>query len=334
MVTQLISLCSLNKSIHYAFSIFNHFFNPNLFVYNSIIRALEDSFKFDGCVSCFVGMLRRNVRPNNLTYPSVFKSIAAKGDVSVGKMVHCDVVKRGVEIENFVRVSLIDMYVKVDLLGYALQVFDELRERDNVLVWNVLINGCCKVGDLEKAVELFEAMPERKIGSWNCLINGFMVKGEVDMAEEYFNSMPERNVVTWTTMVSGFLRKGQFKKALAMFSRMLVEGVMPNELTIVLALSACSKAGALDTGVRIHSYVWTSGFQMAIDVGTALIDMYAKCGLIESAKQVFSVTKTKDLRTWTVMIWGWAIHGCVEHALQYFDEMKLSGVRLFVFRTI
>ncbi|KAL8102180.1 hypothetical protein AgCh_026903 [Apium graveolens] len=272
-------------------------------------------------------MLRRNVRPNNLTYPSVLKSIAEKGEMGVAKMVHCDVVKRGVEIEGFVRVSLIDMYVKVDLLGYALQVFDELCERDNVLVWNVLINGCCKVGDLGKAVELFEAMPERKVGSWNCLINGFMVKGEVDVAEYYFYNMPERNVVTWTTMVSGFLREGQFKKALAMFSRMLVEGVMPNELTIVLALSACSKAGALDNGVRIHSYAWTSGFRMAIDVGNALIDMYAKCGLIESAKQVFSMTKNKDLRTWTAMIWGWAIHGCFEQALRYFDEMKLSGLK-------
>ncbi|XP_074339780.1 pentatricopeptide repeat-containing protein At1g04840 [Apium graveolens] len=327
VVTQLISFCSLNNSISYAFSIFNHFSNPNLFVYNSIIRALEQNFMFEGCVSCFVGMLRRNVRPNNLTYPSVLKSIAEKGEMGVAKMVHCDVVKRGVEIEGFVRVSLIDMYVKVDLLGYALQVFDELCERDNVLVWNVLINGCCKVGDLGKAVELFEAMPERKVGSWNCLINGFMVKGEVDVAEYYFYNMPERNVVTWTTMVSGFLREGQFKKALAMFSRMLVEGVMPNELTIVLALSACSKAGALDNGVRIHSYAWTSGFRMAIDVGNALIDMYAKCGLIESAKQVFSMTKNKDLRTWTAMIWGWAIHGCFEQALRYFDEMKLSGLK-------
>lgn len=133
-------------------------------------------------------------------------------------------------------------------------------------------------------------------------------------------------------MVSGFLREGQFKKALAMFSRMLAEGVMPNDLTIVLALSACSKAGALDTGVKIHSHAWTSGFRMAINVGTALIDMYAKCGLIESAKQVFSMTKTKDLRTWTAMIWGLAIHGCVEQALQYFDEMKLSGVRFLFSR--
>nr|XP_017253091.1 PREDICTED: pentatricopeptide repeat-containing protein At1g04840 isoform X2 [Daucus carota subsp. sativus] len=328
LVTQLISFCSLRKSIHYALSIFNHFLNPNLFIFNSIIRALEHNSRFEACVSCFVFMLRRNVRPNNLTYPSLFKSIAAFGDMGAGKMLHCDAVKRGVDAESYVRLSLIDMYVKVDLLGYALQLFDELSQpHNNVLVWNVLINGCCKVGDLGKAVELFEAMPERKVGSWNCLINGLMLKGEVDVAQEYFSRVPERDVVTWTTMVSGFLREGQFKKALAMFSRMLVDGVMPNELTIVLALSACSKAGALDTGVRIHSYAWTSGFQMEIDVGTALIDMYAKCGLIQSAKQVFSMTKTKNIRTWTAMIWGWAIHGYVEQALHYFDEMKLSGLK-------
>ncbi|KAK0602575.1 hypothetical protein LWI29_034878 [Acer saccharum] len=53
----------------------------------------------------------------------------------------------------FDRVSLVDMYVKVEELGLALKVFDESPERnkcESILLWNVLINGCCKVGDLGK----------------------------------------------------------------------------------------------------------------------------------------------------------------------------------------
>ena len=44
----------------------------------------------------------------------------------------------------------------------ALKVFDESPERnkcESILLWNVLINGCCKVGHLGEAVELFEGMP-------------------------------------------------------------------------------------------------------------------------------------------------------------------------------
>lgn len=278
-------------------------------------------------------MLRLNIRPDRLTYPFVLKSSAGLVEGGVGMMVHGEILKRGLEFDSFVRVSLVDMYVKVELLGFALQLFDESPERNKLgsVLWNVLINGCCKVGDLGKAVEIFEAMPERNVVSWNCLINGFMRNGEVDRAAEFFDLMPERNVVSWTTMVTGFSHNGYFKKALSMFSQMLVEGVRPNELTFVPALSACAKAGAIDTGVRIHCYAWSCGFRLDRAVGTALIDMYAKCGFIESASRVFSMTKDKDIRTWTAIIWGWAIHGCVEQALQFFDKMKLAGVSFILF---
>ncbi|KAL2469487.1 Pentatricopeptide repeat-containing protein [Abeliophyllum distichum] len=55
--------------------------------------------------------------------------------------------------------------------------------------------------------------------------------------------------------------------------------------------------------------------------------MYAKCGYIESASQVFGEMKEKSIRTWSVMIWGWGIHGHVEKALRYFEMMKLTGVK-------
>ncbi|KAK1583943.1 hypothetical protein Q3G72_028472 [Acer saccharum] len=80
-----------------------------------------------------------------------------------------DKVKSGVEFNMFDRVSLVDMYVKVEELGLALKVFDESPERnkcESILLWNVLINGCCKVEDLGKIVELFEGMPERNSGEY------------------------------------------------------------------------------------------------------------------------------------------------------------------------
>lgn len=77
------------------------------------------------------------------------------------------------------------MYVKVELLGFVIQLFDENPQRnkfENMLLWNVLITGCCKMGELGKAVKLIEKMPERNVGSWECLINGFMRNQEVKKA--------------------------------------------------------------------------------------------------------------------------------------------------------
>ncbi|PSS35680.1 Pentatricopeptide repeat-containing protein [Actinidia chinensis var. chinensis] len=275
-------------------------------------------------------MLRSNIQPDRLTLPYVLKSVAGLVDCYLGRVIHGVIVKIGMEFDSFVRVSLVDMYVKGELLGCALQMFDESPERNklgSILLWNVLINGCCRVGDLKKATELFEAMPKRNVGSWNSLINGFMRDGEVDRARELFDRMPEKNVVSWTTMVTGYSQNGHHEKALSMFSKMLEMGVKPNDLTVVSALSACAKIGALEAGVQIRKYLSSNGFRLNKAIGTALVDMYAKCGNVESASRVFGMTKERDLRTWSVMIWGWAIHGCFQQAFEYLDKMKSKGVK-------
>ncbi|KAK1574933.1 hypothetical protein Q3G72_004297 [Acer saccharum] len=99
-------------------------------------------------------MLRSSVRPDRLVLNSVANLCLGHLD----RAVHCLVVKSGVEFNTFVRICLVDMYVKVEDLGLALKVFDESPERtkcESILLWNVLINRCCKVGDLGKAVEPF-----------------------------------------------------------------------------------------------------------------------------------------------------------------------------------
>lgn len=110
----------------------------------------------------------------------------------LGKSLHGGISTLGLEFDSFVRVSLVDMYVKFEHLGIALQLFEESSERiknDSILLLNVLISGCCKVGDLRRAMEL--AMPKRNSGSWNSLINVLMRIGDIDKGMDIFDQMPE-----------------------------------------------------------------------------------------------------------------------------------------------
>ncbi|XXG45180.1 hypothetical protein AAC387_Pa02g0332 [Persea americana] len=329
VVTQFIASCSSFKSINYALSIFHNFPNPNLYIFNALIRALSDNSQFQSLISYFSLMLQQNVRPDHLTFPFMLKSAMSLLEFRLGATLHAGIAKLGLEFDSFVRISLVDMYAKVGSLDHALQLFDETPVRTkatNMLLWNVLINGCCRSGDVQRAVKLFEAMPERTSVSWNSLINGFMRKGDVDGAWVLFDQMPEKNVVSWTTMVAGFFQNGDHKRALDTFYRMLDVGVKPNDFTVVSALSACSRIGALDAGVWIHDYILGNEFRINKEIGTALVEMYAKCGEIERANRVFCALKEKDLLTWSVMISGWAIHGCCEQALSCFEEMKSTGI--------
>lgn len=279
-------------------------------------------------------MLRLDVRPDHLTLPFVLKSAMSLVEFRLGATLHAGIARLGLEFDSFVRISLIDMYVKVGSLDRALQLFDETPMRTratNMLLWNILINGCCRARDVERAVELFEAMPERTTVSWNSLINGLMRIGDIDGAWVLFDRLPEKNVVSWTTMVAGFFQNGDHKRALDTFYRMLDVGVKPNDFTVVSALSTCSRIGALHAGVWIHEYILGNGSRINRQIGTALVEMYAKCGEIERASRVFCDLKEKDLLTWSVMISGWGIHGRCEHALHCFEEMKSTGMNTLFF---
>ncbi|XP_009768191.1 pentatricopeptide repeat-containing protein At1g04840-like [Nicotiana tabacum] len=330
IITQLISSASVRKSIDYALSIFNCFRDPNLYLFNALIRGLKENSCFEKSVAYFKLMLKMGVKPDRLTYPFVLKSLTALGENGVGGSVHCGVLKMGLEYDVFVRVCLVEMYVKIELVVFALQLFDESPERnkaESVLLWNIAINGCCKTGQVSKALALFEEMPERNAGSWNTLLSGLLRNGEVDKAMELFDGMVEKNVVSWTCMIHGLTLNGLHQKALDLFFKMVEEGTKPNGLTVVSVLSACAKTGALEAGRKIHENISNNKLHLNVAVGNALLDMYAKCGYIESAGLVFSGLKEKDIRTWSIMIWGWAIHGHVDKALRCFEQMRLAGIK-------
>ncbi|KAG2324168.1 hypothetical protein Bca52824_006896 [Brassica carinata] len=328
VVSQLVSCSSLLKSPDYSLSIFRYSNEKNLFVFNALIRGLTENARFECSLRHFILMLRFGVRPDRLTFPFVLKSNSKLGFRWLGKALHAATVKDCVDCDSFVRVSLIDMYGKTKGLKYARQVFDESPERlkkESILLWNVLINGYCRAKDMQMATTLFGSMPERNSGSWSTLIKGYVDGGELNRAKQCFELMPEKNVVSWTTLINGFSQNGDYETAISIYFEMVEKGMKPNEYTVAAVLSACSKSGALESGIRVHGYVLDNGFKLDRAIGTALVDMYAKCGEVDCAANVFSNMGDKDILSWTAMIQGWAIHGRFQQAILCFRQMMYSG---------
>ncbi|KAL1188766.1 Pentatricopeptide repeat-containing protein [Cardamine amara subsp. amara] len=328
VVAQLVSSSSLLKSPDYSLSIFKIFEEKNLFVFNALIRGLTENTRFECSVRHFILMLRLGVRPDRLTFPFVLKSNSKLGFRWLGRALHASTLKNFVDCDSFVRVSLVDMYVKIRQLKYAFQVFEESPERmkkESILVWNVLINGYCRARDMQMATTLFRSMPDRSSGSWSTLLKGYVNSGKLNRAKQLFESMPEKNVVSWTTLINGFSQNGYYESAISTYFELLEKGMKPNEYTVAAVLSACSKSGALGSGIRIHGYILDNGIKLDRAIGTALIDMYAKCGEVDCAANVFSNMNHKDILSWTAMIQGWAVHGRFQQAIHCFRQMMYSG---------
>ncbi|KAG5252170.1 pentatricopeptide repeat-containing family protein [Salix suchowensis] len=128
-----------------------------------------------------------------------------------------------------------------------------------------------KCGAFEDARRVFDEMPERDVVASTVMINYYFDHGIKD-------------TICWTAMIDGLVRNGESNRALEVFRNMQREKVMPNEVTMVCVLSACSELGALQLGRWVHSYKDKHGIELNHFVGGALINMYSRCGDIDEAQ--------------------------------------------------
>ncbi|KAK9278611.1 hypothetical protein L1049_028184 [Liquidambar formosana] len=155
------------------------------------------------------------------------------------------------------------------------------------------------------------------------LINMYSAVGNLDDAHRMFDEIPSKNNVCWTALISAYVDNQKANKALQLFREMQMDNVEPDQVTITVALSACAGLGALDMGEWIHAYICRNeGLNSDICLNNALLNMYAKCGDIGTARRLFDGIRKKDVTTWTSMIVGHALHGQAEEALELFAEMK------------
>ncbi|KAK7394558.1 hypothetical protein VNO78_15089 [Psophocarpus tetragonolobus] len=295
--------------------------------------------------------------PDGYTFTSLVKGCSAHFATGEGSQLHALVLKFGLCFDLYVATSFLDMYVKFGVLGNARKVFDEMSVRSRVS-WTALIVGYARCGDMSEASRLFYEMEDRDVAAFNAMIDGYVKMGSVGLARELFDEMKERNVVSWTSMVSGYCGNGDVEnarlmfdlmpeknvftwnamiggycqnkrphEALELFHVMLTTSVEPNEVTIVCVLPAVADLGAVDLGGWIHRLALRKKLDRSARIGTALIDMYAKCGEIKKAKLVFEQMTERETTSWNALINGFAVNGCAKEALQVFMRMMEEGFR-------
>ncbi|KAI3468173.1 hypothetical protein Pfo_024836 [Paulownia fortunei] len=148
---------------------------------------------------------------------------------------------------------------------------------------------------------------------------------EMGFARNMFDDMSERDLVSWNSIISGYSRLGFAGEAMEMFGEMREGGLEPDEMTLVSVLAACGDLGDLNLGRWIEEYVMEKGMELNSYIGSALINMYGKCGELESARRVFNCIKRKEVVTWNAMITGYAQNGQSDETLSLFNAMMETG---------
>jgi pentatricopeptide repeat protein len=127
-----------------------------------------------------------------------------------------------------------------------------------------------------------------------------------------------------------YARRKDWRECLRVFDAMVAAGdAAPNEKTFVSVLTACGGLGDLEKGKWVHGLVRRRWDGLAPDVLllTALLTMYAKCGAMEAAREVFDSMGERSVPSWNSMIIGYGLHGRSDKALELFLEMEKAGPR-------
>ncbi|XP_011628229.1 pentatricopeptide repeat-containing protein At3g12770 [Amborella trichopoda] len=359
-----INACSKFNELNYACQIFSEIPQRSSFLWNAMIRSYSQHSYYEKTLELYVKMQEEGVRPDGFTLPCVLKVCTGLSDLNVGRELHAQIFRLGFESDVFVQNGLVAMYSKHSQLCKAFSIFERIHSK-SVVSWTSIISGYAQNGFPYKALQIFREMKRsstepdfislvsalkaytdiESLDQGMC-VHGCAIKigletepdllialtamyakcGEAKLARLLFDMVSNPCVILWNAMISGYVKNGFAYTALGLFREMIHSKAIPDSVTIRSVILACAQTGSVDLGKWVHEFAKRTQLNSDVYVMTTLIDMYAKCGCITIARELFDGIIGKDVVLWTAMIMGYGMHGHAREALELYREMRHMGM--------
>ncbi|KAF3432604.1 hypothetical protein FNV43_RR27344 [Rhamnella rubrinervis] len=354
VANKLLYIYAQHKALSDAYALFDGMKERNAVTWSVMVGGFVKVGDYASGFGIFRELIRSGMLPDNYTLSFVIRACRDITDLLNGKLIHCIVLKHGLQLDNFVCAALVDMYAKCKVIVDARQLFDNMNSRD-IVSWTVMIGAyaesrnayeslvlfdrmrgegvdadkialvtvvyaCAKVGAMHKARLVHDYISTNKF-SLDVILGTAMVDmyakcGSIDSAREIFDRMQEKNVISWSAMIAAYGYHGHGSEALETFSMMLSSGILPNSITFISLLYACSHSGLIEEGLRFFSLMWDE-YSLRPDVKhyTCMVDLLGRAGRLDEAlKMVESLTVEKDEGLWGALLGACRIHGNVDLA--------------------
>ncbi|XP_057852128.2 pentatricopeptide repeat-containing protein At3g24000, mitochondrial [Cryptomeria japonica] len=313
----------------------------------------------------FYQMQLAGIEPDPFTFGIILRAYASLEAIEQGKQVHSYIMKGKLETDVSLENALVDMYAKCGKIWDAFRIFDGMIVRDEVS-WNSMIRGCAQNDYREETFKLFVQMQDAGIRlddyTFTSVLrvcaemgalqqgkevhghitrvgfdsNAFVASALVDMyakcnnmkhAYNVFVKVSNGNRNSWSAMVGGYAFNGYGEKALKLFGAMHRLSMDIDDFVLASVLNVCANQVALREGKEVHGYAIKSGFERNIFVGSSLVDMYAKCGNVEAAMEMFQKMPKQNVVSWSALIAGYSQNEREDEALHLYKEMFLTNIK-------
>ncbi|KNA04431.1 hypothetical protein SOVF_199880 [Spinacia oleracea] len=330
-------------------------------VWNVMISSFAQNKKMEKAMNLFCKMLLIGSKPDNFSISSILSIIDC---LYTGRQIHSYTLKTGLVFDLCVGSSLFTMYSKCGRLLESYEVFLQLPDRD-IVSWASMISGFAEHGYAHQAIQLFREMlfaenrpdqvtllgvlvacsspvisligkevhgyvfraglcKESLIGG--ALVNMYSKCGSLELARRVFDMIPKKDQVVCSALVSGYAQTGDIQEALSVLHGMRVANLRVDSFTVSSILGSDALLKMTYIGIQLHSLILKVGLESDVSIGSSLITMYSKCGIVDDCRKAFDQIIKPDLISWTTMIVSYAQHGKGAEALKLYEAMISEGL--------
>lgn len=355
----LITLYSKCRRFGYARKLVEECEEPDLVSWSALISGYAQNGLGEEALLAFYEMHMLGVKCNEFTFSSVLKACSIIKDLTLGRQVHAMTLVTGFEYDVFVANTLVVMYAKCGQLGDSRRLFGSIIDV-NVVSWNALLSCYVQSNFDREAVGLFKEMIQSgirpnefslsiilnacaglhdgghgrtvhglllKLGynldpfSANALVDMYSKAGDIEDAIAVFRGITHPDIVSWNAVIAGCVLHECHDLALKLLDEMKKSRCCPNLFTLSSALKACAAMGLKDLGRQLHSSLIKMDTDSDLFVTVGLIDMYAKCEMMDDAKRAYNLMPKRDMIAWNALISGYSQCGEDLEAVLLFAEM-------------
>ncbi|CAL4900421.1 unnamed protein product [Urochloa decumbens] len=362
--TALINLYARVACMDAAMRVFHALPAKNPVTWTAVITGYSQIGQSGLALDLFQKMVVQGVCPDRFVLASAVSACSALAFLQGGRQIHGYAYRSAAGMDASVINALIDLYCKCSRPLMARKLFDR-TENLNLVSWTTMIAGYMQNSLDAEAMDMFWQMCQagwqpdvfactsilNSCGSleaiWqgrqihahaikanletdeyikNALIDMYAKCDHLTAARAVFDALAHDDAVSYNAMIEGYARQGDLTEALHVFRRMRYCSIRPNVLTFVSLLGVSSFQSAIELSKQIHGLIIRSGTSADLYMGSALIDAYSKCSLVDDAKAVFLLMHNRDLAVWNAMIFGHVQNEQGEEAVKLFSQLRASEV--------
>lgn len=334
----------------------------NVVSWTAVIAGFVKMGDSASALKVFQHMRKLGGEINECTLSSLISACGKPDTFEEATQIHSLILKTGFYFDASVGASLISMYSKVGLVDRSEMVFSEMENLRNLGAWSAMVTSLTHNRNSGRTIELFQRMLRESLrpdgfctssvlsiidrlnngkqihcytiktglhfnlAVGSSLLRMYSNSDCLDDSYKVFQEVPDRDSFCWTSMLASFTEHGFASQALQLFREMLLDKIIPNDASLGAILAACSALHSQQTGKEIHGYCVRFGLENETEVCNALLNMYSKCGDLESARKVFDLIPQKDEVTCATLASGYAQNGYIDEALLLFRGMVIANL--------